>query len=579
MKKYCAIDLETDGLFEKGTAPKIISWAYAYDETESGSSTDLDLLQQKINEVYPVFHNASFDYVVLEQNNIKVPLYYEDTILMSYVHNTNIEHKLRAWGERLGIEKLKLNFKKKDYTEEELLTYNKQDAIITIKLYEHLKKSFDNSDWRIYQLELSLSYVIQEFQRVGLPVDSEKALEYNDLINKEITELENKIIEIYPEVPANKTIVYKKEHPDKAQFFEKQDEEGWHYRLLEKFNPNSNYHKVYALKKLYGWEPSEFTKTGKPKLDREVMSGLIHKYPLANLCSEVNKKSKIASTFLRPLIEDADKASFVHTKINQTVTRTGRLSSSSPNLQNLPKKGESGDTIRQLIRVPDDRYRIVGCDLSNIEARILAYYLHTIFDDTTISSSFINREDLHDNNAANWGLTRDLAKTVLYLTIYGGGEYTLASRANIEIDRARSIMHTFNMRCPNVSKLKELVWQYAFKHGYVKTILGRKIHYPELKYSDTKLVNRAKRQAFNAQIQGSAADLIKYLTVNSYPVSKEYNALNLIQVHDEMLYLMLFEHVKSFIKNVAPIWNRCLILEPIPIVSEFKSGLSWYDVH
>lgn len=577
MKKYCAIDLETDGLFKKGLAPKIISWAYAYDENEAGASTDLDLLQQKINEVYPVFHNASFDYVVLENNEIKVPLYYEDTILMSYVHNTNIEHKLRAWGDRLGIEKLKLNFN--SYTEEELLAYNKQDAIITIKLYEHLKKLFDDSDWRIYQLELSLSYVIQEFQRVGLPVDTEKALKYNDIINKEITDLENQLVNIFPEVPAKKLIVYKKEHPDKEELFVKQDEEGWHYKKIEKFNPNSAHHKAYAMNKLYGWEATEFTKTGQPKLDREVMSKLKHKYPLASLCLECNKKSKLASTFLRPLIEDTDEANFVHTKINQTVTRTGRLSSSSPNLQNLPSKGEQGDKIRQIIRVPDERYRIVGCDLSNIEARILAYYLYTIFDDHSLADSFINREDLHDNNANSWGISRDLAKTVLYLTIYGGSEFTLAAKANIELPNARNIMNMFNRRCPNVSKLKELVWQYAYKHGYVKTILGRKIHYPELKYADNKIVSRAKRQAFNAQIQGSAADLIKYLTVNSYPVSKEYNALNLIQVHDEMLYLLREQDVKIFIRNVAPIWNRCLILDPIPIVSEFKSGLSWYDVH
>lgn len=579
MKRYCAIDLETDGFIVKGKAPKIISWAYAYDETEAAASTDLNFLQQKINEVYPIFHNASFDYVVLEQNKIKVPLYYEDTILMSYVHNTNIEHKLRAWGKRLGIEKLKLDFKKQDFTKEELLTYNKQDAIITIKLYEHLKKIFDASDWRIYQLELSLSYVIQEFQRVGLPVDKEKALDYNDITNKEITDLQNEILKIIPEVPAKKTTVYKKEHPDKKDIFVRQDEDGWHYREIENFNPNSPYHKVYALQKLYGWEPQEFTKTGLPKLDKEVMAGLVHKYPLAMLCSNINKKSRIVSTFLRPLIEDADEANFVHTKINQTITRTGRLSSSSPNLQNLPKKGESGDTIRQIIRVPDERYRIVGCDLSNIEARILAYYLYTIFDDDSLSSSFVNREDIHDNNAAKWGLTRELAKTVIYLTIYGGNEYTLAAKAKLDIAQARNIIYAFNRKCSNVSKLKELVWQYALKHGYVKTLLGRKVHYPELKYSDPKLVNRAKRQAFNAQIQGSAADLIKYLTVNSYPISKEYNALNLIQVHDEMLYLLLLEDVDIFIRNVSPIWNRCHMLYPVPIVSEFKSGLSWYDVH
>lgn len=580
MKKYCAIDLETTDLIRKGKIPEIISWAYAYDENDCGASTDLDLLQEKLKDIYPVFHHANFDYRILEHYGFSLPVYYEDTILMSYVHNTNGEHKLRAWGNKLGIEKLKLDFKKKNYTEEQLLTYNKQDAIITIKLYEYFKELFDDNDWRIYQLELSLSYIIQEFERVGLPIDRNEALKFNDIINSEITDLKNQILKIIPEVPAKNCVVYKKEHPDKKEFFEKKDDDGnYHYRLIEEFNPNSPHHKIYALTNLYGWQPEEFTKTGKPKLSADVMVKIEHQYPLANLCHQINKKNKLSSTFLKPLIEDTDKNNFVHTSINQARTRTGRLSSSSPNLQNLPKKGESGDRIRKIIAVPNDKFRIVGCDLSNIEARVLAYYLLTIFDDYSIASSFIEGKDLHDTNARNWGLKRDIAKTVLYLTIYGGTSYTLANKAKIDIIQAKDIMRTFNYNCPNVEKLKDLVCKYASNTGYVKTILGRKIHYPELKAKDRRSYFRAKRQAFNAQIQGSAADIIKYLTVNSYPETKEHGALNLIQVHDEMLYLLLTENVNNFIKKVSPIWNKCKMLEPIPVVSEFKSGLTWYDVH
>jgi DNA polymerase-1 len=578
-KQLSAVDLETTGLIDKGVVPRIICMSY-HDGNNSDVITDVQLMEQYLSNVYPIFHNANFDVAVLRGHGINVP-FYHDTMLLSYVQNTNQEHSLKAWGERLGLPKLEQPWDgvPTEMTEE-LKVYAIRDVEITWKLFHHLYGSLDSDGHSTYNLELKMGVVIQEMERVGIPIDNQDANRFKDELESEVNRLNNEIAKLITVVPTKKLKTYKKEHPELAHCFVRTDDDGWHYQITEAFNPNSRYHKAYALQTLYGWVPAKdkISKDGTPVVDADVMEDLADKYPLAQFFTEISKVNKVLNTFVRPLLELQDKRGFVHTSLNQTVTRTGRLSSSAPNLQNIPANGDMGKRMRHLVRKPSEKTIIIQADLSNIEARVFAYYLHKHCGYDSMANAFINDLDMHQANADSWGCSRQMAKKVLYLTLYGGGANKLAIDAGVPLAEAESIIKGFTDNCP-VNQLKEKVWAYVRRLGYIRTLLGRHIYYPEINSKDRAERGRAERQCFNALLQGTAADIMKDLIVKAYTLVKESKAVCMLTVHDELLILSYADRADDLCKSLTELWCSQEYIKPINIKAEFKHADSWGDLH
>lgn len=615
LEKYIVIDLETSGLIEKGVIPKIICYSWC-DINRPGVNIDLEYLHELLRNKIPVFHNAKFDVPILRHHGFDIKDYH-DTMLMSYVLDTSQKHSLEACGASIGLHKEEYDFKTLGFEFSDLLAvYAEKDALITWNLFKEFYPDILNvSDHEfIYELELAFLECVMEYEATGLPVDTDATKEYEFDLNEIIWAATEKLKKVCPQVPAKKLKTFRKEHPELKDSFHsctegtvevekvprktkdgkvKKDKQGnvlyrnkkvtiippeWNYTVYQDFNFNSRHHKAYLLQQ-EGWNPTNYSKDEIPVMGESTLNKLVDHLPSAQTILDITKASKTLNTFIKALLQNQDDNGFVHTNVNQMVTRTGRLSSSRPNLQNLPSRGETGDKIRSLIKAPDGHV-IIGVDLSNIEARILAYYLEKVCHDSYLADVFRSGSDLHDMNAQKWGLDRDMAKKVLYLTSYGGGAEKLAVSANIPLQIAESIIAKFFAAMPAIDYLKEMSYLYVKKHGFIRTILHRRVHYPDINSNDPQLRSKAERQCFNALLQGSAADIIKKLSCQTYPLHALCAVQAMIQNHDENLWLAAEDdRVDKFITKAIPIWNESKILGNIPIVAEFKTGKTWSEVH
>ena len=575
--EYVAVDLETRGLIEKGVVPDIICYSWATLD-QSGVSTDLSEFWDIVGDKKVVFHNASFDNAVLAGHGILLDDY-EDTMILSYCLNPSESHALARWGEVLNFKKMEKPWEG-NYPEEytpELNEYCKRDAELTIKLFHYLLENSSEAVQALYtQVELPYSFIIQEMERTGMYFDKTAVLQFHEEVQSQLSDMEAELTGIIGLVPTRKLKVYKTEH--KELELVKQDESGYHYRLYESFNLNSRYHKAYALKKMHPeWIPEKVSKDGVPTMDSSVLEDL--NYPLAEKFREIAKLSKINSSFLTPVLKYQDENGFVHGNFNQTVTITGRLSSSNPNLQNLPSRGEMGTKMRSLVTTPSSDIKIVGGDLSNIEARVLAYYLDKTFGERSLAEAFINDLDAHQQNADNWGLSRDMAKKVLYLTLYGGGANKLSISAGVPLSEAEAIINQVNSKMPAIEMLKKSVYSACRKRGFIRTLGGRILAYPNINSTNQKERGRAERQAFNALLQGSAADILKMLSILSFPIVKLYGARYVASIHDELLFYVDDDKAVEFASDLSDLWSNSGMLDNIPTKAEFKVGESWSQIH
>lgn len=368
MTEYIAIDLETKGLIEKGVVPEVICWSWATKD-DSGVSTSLDELMAKIGDKKVVYHNASFDNAVLRGHGIEIEDY-EDTMIMSYCQDPSQLHSLKAWGERLKFNKLEKPWEghyPEEYTPE-LEEYCKRDAEVTIKLLHYFLETADDAVMSLYRdVELPYSIIIQEMEETGMFFNREEVIEFHSEIQEQLSTIEHEIINKVGDIPAKKPKRYKKEHPEyPGKFLGTVEEDGetyYEYEVREQFNLNSRYHKAYALQTIHPeWKPDSFAKDGTPTVSSDVLSKL--SFPLAKDFQTIAKLTKLDSSFIKPILDYQDDSGFVYGSFNQCVTITGRLSSSNPNLQNIPSRGEMGAKMRSFVCSPHDDIDIVGGDLN-----------------------------------------------------------------------------------------------------------------------------------------------------------------------------------------------------------------------
>lgn len=325
------------------------------------------------------------------------------------------------------------------------------------------------------------------------------------------------------------------------------------------------------------------TDSGKPSTDADTLEALEGEHELPGIILDYRKYNKVDSTYLKPLVEAInERTGRVHTEFNQTKASTGRLSSSNPNLQNIPVREEFGRQVREAFVASTDEYGLMAADYSQIELRLLAH----MSQDESLVDAFREDKDVHTLAAADIfdkstdqieETDRRVAKVVNYGIAYGLSAHGLSRDLDISRDEAQNYIDTYFERYPGVRAYLDQTIERAKDQGYVETLWGRRRYIPELKSDDFYQQQFAERAAVNAPIQGTAADLMKKAMIDLFPKLDEFDCRLLLQVHDELVLEVAGscqEEVSELVENtMIDALDLC-----VPITVSLKTGNNWGQV-
>lgn len=507
--------------------------------------------------------NAKFDYNILQNYDIKIKGIVFDTMLASYIKDPTRKHGLKTQSlehlnhimqeitELIGTGKNQMSME--CVSVDDATSYACDDAYATLELTKYWKEKLDEQELKLlYDVEVPLALVLAQMEYDGVTVDTQYLKELSDEFTKNIQDLEEKIFEISG-VPFNVN------SPKQVGEI-----------LFERL--------AIPMKKKRG---KDNYSTG-----AEILEELSSEYPICKHLLEHRKYSKLKSTYtdaLPQLISRKDGK--IHTSYNQTVTTTGRLSSSNPNLQNIPIRTEEGNKLRRAF-VASDREKgvLLSADYSQIELRLLA---HVSRDDNLIEA-FCSGEDIHTKTAASVfevpieGVTKDMrykAKAVNFGIIYGQSRYGLAKALNIAPFAAEMFIEKYFASYPKVQEYMQNTKQFAHSNGYVETIFGRKRYLlNDLASPNHAIREAAERAAINQPLQGTAADLIKMAMIELDKKLKENNLKSkmIMQVHDELIVDVAYDELET-VKRLtieAMELNQPLL---VPLVVDVSVGKSWLE--
>lgn len=509
--------------------------------------------------------NLKYDISVLANYDISVVGPYADTMLASYVLNsTATRHDmdslaLKYLGEKTisfeeiagkGAKQLTFN----QIALEQAAPYACEDVDITLRLQEALRPQVE-SKGRLAEvldnIELPLIKVLSRIERNGVAVDAELLHKQSQQLEKRIGELEREAFEL-----AGREFNLGSPKQLGQILFEEQ--------------------KIPVLKK---------TPKGAPSTAEGVLEELALDYPLPKVIMQHRGLAKLKSTYTDKLPRLLNKATGrVHTSYHQAVTATGRLSSSDPNLQNIPIRTEEGRKIRQAF-IARPGYRIVAADYSQIELRIMAH----LSEDKGLLEAFAEGRDIHTATAAEVfgtslekvsGDQRRSAKAINFGLIYGMSAWGLSRQLHIERNQAQIYIDRYFDRYPGVARYMERIRSQAAEDGFVETVLGRRLYLPEIQSQNRNRRQGAERTAINAPMQGTAADIIKQamIDVDAWLAEGEFDALMVMQVHDELVFEVAEKQVEAFIEQVQKRMQGAAELK-VPLIVEAESGANWDEAH
>lgn len=507
--------------------------------------------------------NIKYEVVILRNHCIDLKGISFDTMIASYLlnpvkpaHNLEnialeyLDYKILTYEEVVGKGKKQIGFE--NVPLDMATKYSCEDSDITLRLKRVLSTLIDNKGLMklFYDVEMPLLKVLADIEMNGFKIDREILSE----MSKELEGQLNTIIErIY-------------------------------FLAGEEFNINSPKQLSEILFRKLGLKPTKRTKTGY-STNVEVLEELSFQHELPREILEYRNLFKIKSTYLDTLPDLINpKTGRIHTSLNQTVTATGRLSSSEPNLQNIPIRGELGKRIREAF-IAEKGNALLSADYSQIELRILAH----LAQDEILVGAFKGGEDIHTRTATEiFGLppesiTPDMrrqAKTVNFGIIYGISPYGLSVELRIPFEKAKELIERYFERHKGVKDFIERNLKEAEEKGYVKTILCRQRHIPELMSQNSNVRQLGERLAINTPIQGSAADLIKLAMVN---ISKRFHGMNsnarmILQIHDELVFESPEEEIEQ-IKKVVKEEMEGVIEFSVPIKVDIGVGKNWSEAH
>ena len=528
--------------------------------------------------VEKIAQNAKFDYSMLKRYGAEVsdPLF--DTMIAHYLLQPEMQHNMDYLSEvylkyrpiptsdLINTKAKKSSESLFDFDEEEkpqtmrevpvdkVMQYCCEDSDVTLQLYKVFKNELkkEKLEKLFYEIEMPLVKVLADMELTGVRIDVAALKESEGILNQELKNIEARITELAG-------------HP---------------------FNPLSPKAVGTVLFDEMKLDPkAKKTKSGQYTTSEEVLQKLRDKSPIIDEILNYRGVKKLLSTYIEALPQEINhRTGRIHAQFNQTVTATGRLSSSNPNLQNIPIRDELGRELRKAF-IPDEGEVFFSADYSQIELRLMAH----LSQDPNMTEAFLSGEDIHTATAAKiyhlpvgevTKLQRTKAKTANFGIIYGISVFGLASRLNIPRSEAKQLIDGYFVTYPKVQEYMNKSIEVAREKGYVETLFGRKRVLADISSANATVRGYAERNAINAPIQGTAADIIKIAMVRiARRIRKEkLNAKLLIQVHDELNFSVPQNELEKLQALVLEEMAGAVKLR-VPLIADCGSGSNWLEAH
>ena len=574
-KEIFSLDTETTGT-DPITA-ELVGMSFSYAENQAfyvPVPADRTEAQKIVNEFRPAFEkegalkvgqNIKYDMLVLGNYGTEVrgPLF--DTMVAHYVLQPELRHNMDYLAEiylhyqTIHIEELigpkgKGQKNMRDLSPEAIYKYACEDADVTLKLKNILEQELKTNDAEklFYEIEMPLVPVLAYIERNGVRVDTEALKQTSEHFTARMNQIEE---EVHQLAGTDFNIASPKQVGE--VLFDK-------LRIVEK---------------------AKKTKTGQYVTSEEVLESLRGKHEIVGKILEHRGLKKLLGTYIDalPLLINKETGK-IHTSFNQTVTATGRLSSSNPNLQNIPIRNEDGKEIRKAF-IPDDGCEFFSADYSQIELRIMAH----LSGDANMIEAFKEGDDIHAATAAKVykisidKVTREQrskAKTANFGIIYGISVFGLAERMNVDRKEAKELIDGYFETYPQIKEYMDKSIDLARRQGYIETIFGRKRYLPDINSRNSVVRGYAERNAINAPIQGSAADIIKAAMVRIYQrfQSENIKSKMILQVHDELNFSVLPEEKEKVQKIVIEEMENAYHMQ-VPLRADCGWGSNWLEAH
>jgi len=577
LQKEIAFDTETTNV--DANLAELVGMSFCYQSGEAfyvPAPNEMDEVKALLQQFQPLFDNEAitwvgqnikYDQLVLRWYGFELKGQIFDTMLAHYVIEPEGKHNMDALSSKylnyqpVSIETLigkgKNQTSMRDVSLDIIKDYAAEDADITWQLRQQFQPLLDQSEVRqvFEKIENPLVSILVDMEFEGVGVDVPFLNDYSKILEKDIQIAEEKVF---------------------AQ-------------AGVKFNLGSPKQLGEVLFDHMKLDPSaKKTKTGQYATGEDILQKLRSKHSIVDDILTFRELSKLKSTYVDALPQLIHpKTGRVHTSFNQAVAVTGRLSSTNPNLQNIPIRTERGKEIRRAFVAKDENHLIVSADYSQIELRIIA----AISGDESMIRSFKNNEDIHTATAAKvYGVEKEevtsdmrrAAKAVNFGIIYGQSAFGLAENLGISRTEAKTIIDNYFKEYPSVKKYMDSQINFAREHGYVSTIMGRKRWLKDITSSNQTVRGFAERNAINMPIQGTAADMIKLAMIQVQAALRQTN-LNtkmVLQVHDELLFDVPKSELEQAIQLIKNTMQQAMTLpNEVPIIAEAGSGTNWLEAH
>ena len=580
-KKFFSFDLETSSL--DYMEAKIVGISIALSDKKSyyipighSSTIKYKQLSEKyvLDNLKPILqseklkkigHNLKYDRNVLVNYNINLVGIEHDSMLLSYVYDSTairhgldnaaekyLSHKTIHYEDVAGKGAKQIPFADVDI--DIAAEYACEDAVISLELYNYLwsKVSKDKNIVKVYSdIEMPLVPILSKIETNGVLIDSKALQKLSKDLDKELNEIESKCFKI-----TNK-----------------------------EFNLNSPKQLQEILYDELKIPVSKKTPTGKPSTDEDTLQFLAQTNELPKLILEYRSLNKLKTGYTDKLPLQISKTSGrVHTSYQQAITSTGRLSSTDPNLQNIPIKTSRGKKIRKTFIAQGEK-RIFAADYSHIELRIMAH----LSEHKNLLKAFKNKIDIHSFTASEIFAIdienvstddRRAAKAINFGLIYGMSSFGLSKQLGIPISAAKDYMDVYFERYPRIKSYMNQIKDFAKNNGYVETIYGRKLYLPEISSKNVQRRKYAERTAINAPVQGSAADIIKIamIQIDQWLSNNKSDTKMIMQVHDELVFEIPEKNAVADVENIIKIMKNCVSLN-LPLEVNYGIDKNWGDAH
>lgn len=518
----------------------------------------LNALQPYLENKKIAGQNLKYDYIVLRRKGIKLKNIVFDTMLAA--------HLLSPTGELYNLRSLSIRYlgeRKKAYKEvvgkgeiisgvsiEEVTQYTCEDVDFALRLKNVLERELEKKGLKklFEEVEMPLLTVLAEMEIRGVKVEVEALRKLQGKVEAEIEEVSREIFRVTGEV----------------------------------FNLSSPKQVSHILFDKLGLPRGKRTKTGY-STSQSILENLAGTHEVIDYLLKVRGLQKVLQGFILPLLESVNPSTGrIHTSFRQAATSTGRLSSSNPNLQNIPIRGKWGKELRKCF-VAEEGYQILSADYSQIELRVIAH----LSGDEKLKESFLKGEDIHTSTACQifsvsesevTSEMRRKAKAVNFGIIYGISAYGLSRQIQSSVEEAGRIIKNYFQLHPAVKEYIDSTLKSCREKGYVSTLLGRRRYIPRISFENRVLREQAEREAINTPVQGSAAEIIKIAMINLHQelIKRKSGAFLILQVHDEVLLEVPEEEKEEIFLLVKEIMENAYPLS-VPLTVEANFGRSWWE--